>query len=182
MNILEIEIKSYCDDHAPVAAKLRAMGARPEGSHKEQDLYLNHPCRDFKDTDEALRLRQASGRVILTYKGPKIGTAAKTRLEEEVTVDDFDTALAILKNLGFVEFGSVTKMRDIYRLDGMEICLDTVEGVGRFVEIEMKGTERERIEADLFRFAGELGLGRFERRSYLELKYGSPGTGKSERG
>ena len=181
MEILEIEIKSYCDDRAPVVEKLKAMGARPAGSEKELDLYLNHPGRDFKDTDEALRLRRTGGRVIMTYKGPKIGTAAKTRLEEEVAVSDFEKALAILKNLGFVEFGSVTKMRDVYRLGEMEVCLDTVEGVGRFVEIEMKGSERERIEQELFRVAGRLGLERFERRSYLELKYGNPGTGKNAR-
>lgn len=177
MNILEIEIKSYCDDHEPVAAKLAAMGARPAGSETEHDLYMNHPCRNFRDTDEALRLRRAGERIILTYKGPKIGTAAKSRLEEEVPVADFEKTLAILKNLGFVEFGSVTKVRELYRLDDMEVCLDTVEGVGRFVEIEMKGSDRERIEHQLFRLAGELGLERFERRSYLEMKYSSPGTG-----
>ena len=112
MDILEIEIKSYCDDHAPVAEKLTAMGARPAGCETEQDLYLNHPGRDFKDTDEALRLRRAGERVVLTYKGPKIGTAAKTRLEEEVPVADFDKTLAILKHLGFIEFGTVTKVRE----------------------------------------------------------------------
>jgi adenylate cyclase, class 2 len=178
MSTLEIEIKSYCDDHAPVAAKLGTMGARHVWTGKEQDLYLNHPARDFKMTDEALRLRQARGRVILTYKGPKLGTAAKTRREEEVVVEDYDQALLILKLLGFVEFGSVTKERAIYALGETEICMDTVEGVGRFVEIEMKGTDRERIEGELFRLAGELGLDRFERRSYLELKYGASGAGK----
>jgi adenylate cyclase, class 2 len=176
MDILEIEIKSYCDNHAHLAARLEAMGARHAWTGKEQDLYLNHPARDFKKTDEALRLRQARGRVILTYKGPKLGTAAKTRREEEVTVEDFEQALLILKLLGFLEFGSVVKERAIYELGEMEICMDTVEGVGRFVEIEMKGTDRERIEGELFRLAGELGLDRFERRSYLELKYSVPGN------
>lgn len=182
MEILEIEIKSYCDDHAPIAEKLKTMGARPAGCEKEQDLYLNHPGRDFKDTDEALRLRRTGDRVVLTYKGPKIGTAAKSRLEEEVPVADFDKTLSILKHLGFIEFGTVTKMRDIYRLGDIEVCLDTVEEVGRFVEIEMKGSERERIERELFRLAGELGLERFERRSYLELKYATPGNGYRAQG
>jgi adenylate cyclase class 2 len=176
MDILEIEIKSYCDDHGPVVARLEELGARTAGAVKEQDLYLNHPCRNFRDTDEALRLRRAGDRVILTYKGPKIGTAAKTRREDEVAVADFEKTLEILKQLGFVEFGSVIKERTTYRLGDAEFCMDTVEGLGRFVEIEMKGSDRERIEKELFRLAGELGLDRFERRSYLELKYGVPGT------
>jgi adenylate cyclase, class 2 len=177
MDILEIEIKSYCDDHGPVISKLAALGAHHAWTGKELDIYFNHPGRDFRKTDEALRLRQARGRVILTYKGPKIGTAAKTRREEEVAVEDFNKTVTILELLGFVEFGSVIKERAIYKLGETEICLDTVEGAGRFVEIEMKGSDRERIEGELFRLAGELGLDRFERRSYLELKYVVPGAG-----
>jgi adenylate cyclase, class 2 len=182
MDILEIEIKSHCDDHGPVAERLGAMGARHVGTRTELDLYLNHPCRDFRNTDEALRLRRAGGRVILTYKGPKIGTAAKTRREEEVDVADFEKTTGILGLLGFVEFGSVAKERSIYRLGDVEICLDTVDGVGRFVEIEKKGSDRERIEGELFHLAGELGLDRFERRSYLEMKYGAPGAVNNTRG
>ncbi|OHD69274.1 MAG: hypothetical protein A2W19_15905 [Spirochaetes bacterium RBG_16_49_21] len=171
MAALEIEIKAYCDDRAKVAERLKALGARHIGLVTERDLYLNHPARDFKNTDEALRIRQANGRAILTYKGPKLSAVAKTRLEQEVAVDDFDSLLNILQYLGFHEAGSVVKMREIYLFDEITICLDEVESLGFFVELEKKGSEREQAEGELFSLAADLGLDRFERRSYLELKY-----------
>ena len=41
-----------------------------------------------------------------------------------------------------------------------------------FVELEKMGTDKERCEKELFEIAERLGLDRFERRSYLELKLG----------
>ncbi len=175
MAMLEIEIKSPCDDHAAVIERLTALGARRGETRTERDTYLNHPARDFRATDEALRLRQVNDRVVLTYKGPRLGGASKTRREEEVPVGGFEQMLGILGLLGFTTAGTVAKERDIFLLGEVEICIDRVEGIGNFVELEMKGTEQERIEKDLFRIAADLGLDRFEKRSYLELKYGSVG-------
>ncbi|HPV43369.1 MAG TPA: class IV adenylate cyclase [Spirochaetota bacterium] len=171
MDMLEIEIKAYCDDHYSVIEKAVILGARHGCTMREKDLYLNHPSRDFRKTDEALRLRQIGKDVILTYKGPKLGTGTKTRREVEVSAGDFEKTLEILKLLGFIPSGTVEKERDIYRLGDIEICIDRVEGVGNFVELELKGTDREHVEKELFSLAGELGLSRFETKSYLELKY-----------
>ena len=171
MDVLEIEIKSYCDDHGAVIKKLLVLGARHGGTRTERDLYLNHPSRDFGKTGEALRLRQINDNVILTYKGPRLSTASKTRREEEVVVAEFESLLTVFKLLGFTPSGTVNKERDIFMLGEIEICIDRVEGIGNFVELEMKGTEYERIEKELFKLAGDLGLNRFERKSYLELKY-----------
>ncbi len=171
MSPLEIEIKAYCDDHGPVRARLADMGARHAGAGTERDIYYNHPARDFASTDEALRIREDGGATVLTYKGPKIGTVSKTRVEEEVTVDDVESLRKILEFLGFTESGSVVKIRERYHLGEMEVCLDAVEGLGLFVELEKIDVERERVEQELLAVARELGLDRFERRSYLELKY-----------
>jgi predicted adenylyl cyclase CyaB len=54
-------------------------------------------------------------------------------------------------------------------LDDIKICLDSVQNLGSFVELEKMGTGREAVEQDLFDLAERLGLRHFERRSYLEL-------------
>ena len=171
MSLLEIEIKSYCNDHGPVRDKLAARGARHAGSAVERDTYYNHPARDFARTDEALRIRETGGSALLTYKGPKIGSLSKTRVEEEISVSDPDALRKILEFLGFTASGTVVKNREHYIMGGIEVCLDSVEGLGLFVELEKKDNDRERVERELFAAARELGLDRFERRSYLELKY-----------
>jgi len=169
MEILEIEIKAYCSSTDSVRNSLRSMGAVQGDTVNESDLYFNHPGRDFGRTDEALRIRQSNDRTVLTYKGPKIGERTKTRIERETGVDDFKSLRTILHDLGFRESGNVQKKRETWILEGINVCLDSVEGLGNFVELEKIGTGRETVEKRLFELAAQLGLEQFERRSYLEL-------------
>ena len=169
MDELEIEVKAYCDDHELITNALHARGAVFVSSHEEEDLYFNHPSKDYAQTDEALRIRKVNGRSILTYKGPKIGSRAKSRVEKEVVVDDFAAMSEILELLDFVKGLVVKKKRDIFRISDVEICLENVEGLGHFVELEKKGSDRIEIEKELLELAEELGLKSFERKSYLEM-------------
>ena len=110
---------------------------------------------------------------VLTYKGPRLGGRSKTRVEQEADIADYAAVAIILSSLGFVESGRVAKVRKIYHLNDVELCLDRVEGLGLFIELEKKDTDREKVEAVLFNLAEQLGLTRFERRSYLELILGA---------
>jgi adenylate cyclase class 2 len=170
--MLEIEIKSPTRDYKDILKKISIMGFEFSETRVEEDIYFNHPCRDFYSTDEALRIRKVNSKNILTYKGPKLGARAKSRVEQEVLVENLETMTEILLSLGFVVSGQVTKTRSIYSMDEVEITIDRVENLGDYVEIEKKGEDREAIENELFGLAGELGLKNFERRSYLEMILG----------
>jgi len=168
---MEIEIKCYCDDDKNVKNLLSEIGAEFIDKRFERDIYFNHPSKDFKDTDEALRLRTVGEKTLITYKGPKVSKISKARIEHETEVKDYSSMNNILESLGFVQSGIVEKERYIYSFNGMEISIDYVEGLGIFVEIEKIGELKDEIEKELFNTAERLGLVRFERRSYLELKY-----------
>lgn len=168
--MLEIEIKAYCDNHKDVIEKIILMGGERIKSIREKDVYFNHPCRDFTATDEALRIRTRGSNNYITYKGPRMGGMSKTRYEEEVSVSDSDSMMNILTRLGFGRVDEISKERIIFRLQGIEICIDKVEGVGNFVELEKRDMDREKVEKELFSLAEKLGLSRFETKSYLELK------------
>ncbi|MCU0820946.1 MAG: class IV adenylate cyclase [Spirochaetes bacterium] len=170
--MLEVEIKAYCDDLNSMASKIISAGGTKIEEREERDTYFSHPARNFKDTDEALRIRIAGRNMILTYKGPKIGSRSKTRAEVEVNIDSAESMRLILEKLDFVPVEEVIKNREIYHFEDIEICLDRVHGVGSFVELEKKDTDKDMAEAVLFQLAERLGLERFERRSYLELKLG----------
>lgn len=172
MKELEIEIKAYCRDLALVKQKLEALGAVFIKTQRESDRYFNHPARDFVETDEALRLRTIVNETILTYKGPKISEKSKARLEKEVVVRGDEETGEILSLLGFKESGRVVKKRDYYEINGITVCVDDVEDLGSFVELEKKGCDIELIEKELFKLAMTLGLEKYERRSYLELLIG----------
>lgn len=170
--MLEIEVKVPAVDHADLRRRMILVGAIEVGEESHQDIYLNHPCRDFGETDEALRLRSVNGRTLLTYKGPKIDRRSKTREEIEVPVEEPEKVISILRKLGFTEVATVRKRRSVYRCGDVTVALDRVEGLGDFVELEYEGDDlekgMERINAVMY----SLNLKGNERRSYLELLIG----------
>lgn len=170
-DILEIEIKAWCDDREELMRRIESAGAVFMESREEVDIYYNHPSRNFAQTDEALRIRSVNGQCRLTYKGPKVSARSKARIEHETGVEDFPRMRNILESLGFAVSGTVEKKRKLFTLNDIEICVDDVNGLGTFAELEKKGEMGQGIEEELFVLAAKLGLCRFERRSYLELKY-----------
>lgn len=167
--MLEIEIKCRCADLARLERLVIEKGGVAREKRRETDLYFNHPSRDFASTDEAFRVRSAGDYHALTYKGPKMPGRSKTRYEAEVEVGDPALMKEILVKLGFREVSAVAKERALYDLGDISVCLDRVDGVGDFVELEKMGEEKESIEAALFALAADLGLVEFEKRSYLEM-------------
>lgn len=176
--MFEIEIKAYCDDHEETIKRILSLGGNFQSELYEKDIYFKHPARDFAKTDEAFRIRIENNRNLLTYKGPKIGDKTKTRLEYEVEFNDLKSMTEIIKNLGFETSEEIIKNRIVYLFNNIEICVDSVEGLGNFIELEKKGEDIDQAERQLFEIAGKLGLTRFERKSYLELKLENNTSGK----
>jgi adenylate cyclase class 2 len=177
--MLEIEMKFPVADFSLLERVLQQCGAKPKTSIHETDHYFNAPDRDFGRTDEALRVRRIGQANYLTYKGPRRDAQTKTRSEIEVGLAEGDAAasdlMRLLESLGYRPVAVVRKHRKIFQLDrdsyAVEICLDRVEGLGAFAEVEIIASEEHLDEARtvLLRLAGELGLSQSERRSYLEL-------------
>ena len=177
--MLEIEMKFPVADFAAVQRTLSAWGAAPAEARTEADHYFNAPDRDFARTDEALRLRRIGPANYVTYKGPKRDAQTKTRTEVEVPLAEGDKPArdfaSLLTYLGYRPTAVVRKQRTVYHLTrggfALEVCRDEVEGLGRFVELEILAPEEqlEKARAVLLETAARLGLSASERRSYLEL-------------
>jgi adenylate cyclase class 2 len=183
--MLEIEMKFPGADFPILERRLTEWGAVAEAAIDEADHYFNAPDRDFAVTDEALRLRRIGPANRVTYKGPKRGTTGKTRTEIEVPLAEGDAVAVdfsrLLQSLGYRPVGVVRKRRCIFRLKRggfpMEVCLDEVEGLGRFAEVEIVAPEEElaAARAVLLETAAALGLSGEQRRSYLEMLLASRG-------
>lgn len=177
--MLEIEMKFPVADFAAVAQKLLSWRAQAGAAHAQADHYFNAPHRDFAQTDEALRIRRIGAGNRVTYKGPRREGPAKTRLEIEVGLADGEEPAAdfarLLTALGFRPVAVVSKQRVGYHLRrggfDLEVCLDEVAEVGRFVEVEILAPEGslDRARHVLQDVSAELGLQNSERRSYLEM-------------
>jgi adenylate cyclase class 2 len=179
----EVEQKFRVTDSATIARRLHELGAQEAGVFEQLDHYFNHPSRDFAQTDEALRLRQVGDSNFITYKGPKLDATTKTRREIELPVASGKDSLAhyaeLLTALGFRHVAKVQKTRRLFHLAWqkreVEIALDSVSGLGDFIELELSADEGglEPAKAAIASLAAKLGLTENERRSYLELLVGS---------
>ncbi|UCE73190.1 MAG: class IV adenylate cyclase [Methanomassiliicoccales archaeon] len=177
---IEVEVKAYAVNLKEIEEKILSMGVRQAWQGEQVDTYFNHPARDFKTTDEALRVREVEGKTVLTYKGPKIDTLSKTREEINVQVEDALSTQRLLKKLGFEEVGVVRKLRKKYFLGEFKVCLDEVDNLGEFVERELSVATKDsdaqvkKLRDSIIRTLDSFGLKRRERRSYLELLLENP--------
>lgn len=196
----EVELKVRAD-HAVVRERLAELGAEHVERVEQADTYYDAPHRDFAETDEALRVRRetvvpvdesaseqtasdagdadarpAPTDVRVTYKGPLVDDTSKTRREFETGVDDGETMGKVLGGLGFDPAAVVEKTRDRYRLDDYVVTLDSVAGVGEFVEVEREVPESEVTAAreGAFDLLDRLGLDADDtiRTSYLGMVLG----------
>ena len=186
----EVELKFPAPDTLVLEQRLIALAARWHELVDQSDRYFNHPCRDFAVTDEALRLRRDGDRVVITWKGPRIDTATKTRREIELPLElellkpdvlgqPAEVAIArwteLLEALGFRSVATVAKRRRhagvTWQGREVDVALDSVAGLGEFLELELQASEEEipQARACLESLARELGCENPERRSYLEL-------------
>jgi adenylate cyclase class 2 len=194
----EVEVKVRAD-HDDVRDRLAELGAEPINEVAQEDTYYDAPHRDFAETDEALRVRRERPKVRqerpesrdeserrddsegeeafaeLTYKGPLVEAESKTRREVETRVEDGAAADAILDALGFAPAATVRKERERFALDDYTVTLDSVEGLGEFVEVETETEEDdEALKAarkEAYEILRDLGLNPDDqiRTSYLGL-------------
>ncbi len=168
--MIEFEVKAPVPPH--LESGLRRRLGEPERTEEHADTYFQHPARDFASTDEAARLGRRGTRVELTYKGPRLDESTKSRREIVVTLADESAMRSWLEAVGFAAVFEVRKHRESFHVSGFEVALDSVPGLGVFVELERmlkEDEDRSETEREADALLRAWGLEARERRSYLEL-------------
>lgn len=163
--MLELEMKAKIDPYTRGRINQILRMAEFIEEKMEEDIYFSSPVRNFKETDEALRVRYSNDKIILTYKGPKLDKVSKSREEYEAFVSG--EIEQILQKLGYNELLRVKKKRKVYKYKEYIISIDEVEDLGEYLEVELKSNNLQDVEKieNLF----DLLFLESERRSYLEL-------------
>lgn len=163
---MEIEVKARLKDKEAVMAKLTELGCAFSDTKRQDDMVWvekTGALDDFLSNKVFLRIRiQNDGKVIMTAKKPKAlaGDSSLVKREHEVVVDSVEEARGILDMLGFKEAVRVVKTRQKANHNGYEICLDDIEGLGSFIELEKLAEEHdaERIQKEMTEFLLSLGV------------------------
>ncbi len=166
MKNIEIEQKYKVENAARLLEVLERDADYLYTEH-QVDEYFNAPHRNFlamgpQDGDsgpskivEWLRLRNADGVGSINYKfwHKDEQYIAHHCDEYESKVDDTEQVRRILLALNFASMVVVDKQRKAWKYKEYEVCIDTVKGIGEFVELEYKGIDPS---ADPKKIAGEM--------------------------
>lgn len=174
MTEVELKVSVLQAQEDGLLVRLTELGFLPRGRVYERDVYFNAPDRDFRKTDEALRLRSVDGRALITYKGAKQDDRSSTRAELETGVQSEETAQRLLEALGYQAVFTVHKSRWIFVRGTVTACLDHVQGLGAHLELETlleDEVNRDAAVDELMALLSPLGLSAdaLTRKSYLEL-------------
>jgi adenylate cyclase, class 2 len=131
--------------------------------HFEANSLLDTEDSRLREEGKLLRLREANGKALITFKGIAVSGRHKSREEVEVGVDSFPAALHVFERLGYQVKFRYEKYRTEYRRlgDPGVVVLDETP-IGEFLEIE--GPE-EWIDST----ARKLG---FDESQYITASYG----------
>jgi adenylate cyclase class 2 len=120
------------------------------------------PLDVFLSNKTFLRIRvQDEKKIIFTAKVTK-GKNGESLIkrEHEVTVDSEGELRGILSLIGYQEAVRVKKIRQTAQNGEYEICIDDIEGLGSFIEVEAicKEENADEIQSELWKFLESLGV------------------------
>lgn len=128
MSFINIEIKARTSKSAEIRQYLQEHKADSRGTDRQTDIYFNvHKGR--------LKLRQGNIENNLIYyerdnqHGPKQSAFNLMKADDPQNLESILTAALGIKTV-------VKKTREIYFIENVKFHLDTLEGLGSFVEIE----------------------------------------------
>lgn len=114
------------------------------GKAHQVDKYFSPAHRDFtkvRPVVEWLRLRDSSGKYSINYKNWHHDKDGRSHFcdEYESSIESLEQLEKIFRSLNTKKITTVDKTRKIYLYQKYEIAIDSIKGLGDFVEIEYKG-------------------------------------------
>lgn len=150
----EVEIKLPIKDRESIETELGRQGFCAGDLVKETDTYFDGEEQHIRKKGEALRIRRTENQTavscssVITFKGQKEDSVSMTRKELETGIGDPDVCEEIFKALGLKPIRPVVKLRRYYHRGRMTACVDQVEALGDFLELEiLVEDEDERVQA-----------------------------------
>lgn len=148
---IEYEAKFLNIDKDEIRKKLKDAGAeliKPEFLQKRFNFHLPG---DMREDRAWLRVRNEGDKITLSLKKIE-GKEIHHQKELSLQVGDFDTAVAILKEIGCeVRMYQETK-RELWMLDGAEVTIDEWPFLEPFVEVESDSEDNVRVVSEKLGF------------------------------
>lgn len=167
----EIEVKLKIDDLKSLENKLKEKGCIVSAPISQHDIVYSRggtsEWEQSKEGDVILRMRKQGDVTEFNLKQQR--TSELDNIEYETKVDDPEALHQILLILGWKPEVEVKKVRRKGKLGEYEICLDEVERLGTYVELEKLADDNadpNKIQEELLQVLESFGV----LRSNLEVR------------
>ena len=124
-----VELKAHDPDPARSLAVCRELGAEDKGILRQRDTYFRTRSGRLK-----LREQEPGGATLIQYDRPDAAAARESRYRLTAVPEPDELRASLDAALGTLVV--VDKQRHLLLWDGVRIHLDTVDGLGSFVELE----------------------------------------------
>ena len=159
----EIEVKAYLRNKDQVLCKIKDLGCVLSEPIRQIDtVYTRIPAKtveEYLKNDHFVRIREKSdGRFIFTVKKP-LSREVLTKAEHETEIKDAKELEKALFLMGYQIANKVIKVRRTTEFKDFEICIDEVEDMGLFIEVEKMSDENvDLVRKELNEFIASLGV------------------------
>ena len=151
----EIELKFKVDDMNDLLAKLRDMDCEVSEILSQNDTIYVSDLNHVESVEGSiwLRVRKENEKVELNLK--KQSAKIQESKEIEFDVSSYEKANQLLETLGYQKWVVVNKKRRYSKYLNYNLCIDEVERLGSFLEIELLVDEEDKKDyiSDLLEIA-----------------------------
>ena len=158
----EIEVKARLKNKDQIFEKLKSLGCVLSAPIRQVDTVYTKivgSVEEYLKNDHFLRIREKSdGRFIFTVKKP-LSNLVLTKAEHETEIKNPIELEQALFLMGYQTANKVIKLRQTARYKDFEICIDEVENLGLFIEVErMSDDDVDAVRKELNEFLDSLGV------------------------
>jgi len=159
----EIEIKVRVKDVNELISKLQTAGLELSQPVVQHDDVFSRGDKVGSNGSVFIRVRRETrnGKATNSFTLKRMVDGHGDKIEFETEITNPNAMLGAIYELGLEPYVTVKKSRRTAKADDYEICLDDVEGLGSFIEIEKivdNSANHEEVMNELWQFAEKLGL------------------------
>ena len=175
-----IEIKAVLRDRSKVESRLSALGARRLWTHRQRDTFFDVPSG-------WLKIREVEGKPpeVISYVRSTTSGAPRASNYDVLLVEEAEPWKRLLGRV-LSAGGAVEKERTLWIYEHTRVHLDSVGGLGEFIELEtvVDGITQRQAAEETQRVVAALGVESKDLISvpYKELHSGSEGRSKEPAG
>ena len=138
--MIEMELKALLKNKSQVMKKLEKCGCEWGLVCLQEDIIYEKNNMQEVVHAPIFRIRKCKDKTILTLK--VLEEDFDTAEELELNISDEKTMDKMLQTIGFSTRIQIVKRRETTNYKGFNICIDEVEGLGDFIEVERVGEKR----------------------------------------